>query len=212
MGARPQRYGLSPAKSSCPASKACRSASRYFPRNERPHREEEAALGGDPPSIREVVKKPTALGISHSGGARNPHVFQHTLRLLVPSMGLTPSGLTLRFAPGETVLRSGGRDLPSLATVFSQTLRHARGVFRKSSRAQQIFSNALSTPATKGRRAHRGSTTRAPCRCAARVPLAPIRPTRCGRRVGAPHSVSPPPALLEQRIETTFQVVSILTG
>ncbi|MGH6887181.1 MAG: MoaD/ThiS family protein, partial [Geminicoccales bacterium] len=30
----------------------------------------------------EVVKKPTALGISRSGGARNPHVFQHTLRFL----------------------------------------------------------------------------------------------------------------------------------
>ncbi|MGH8653330.1 MAG: hypothetical protein ACREYE_14695, partial [Gammaproteobacteria bacterium] len=26
------------------------------------------------------VKKPTALGISRSGGARNPHVFQYTLR------------------------------------------------------------------------------------------------------------------------------------
>ncbi len=55
----------------------------------------------------EVVKKPTALGMSRSGGARNPHVFQHTLRLLAPSLGLAPSGLALRFAPGETVLRSG---------------------------------------------------------------------------------------------------------
>ncbi|MGH8655724.1 MAG: hypothetical protein ACREYE_27690, partial [Gammaproteobacteria bacterium] len=32
--------------------------------------------------ISEFVKKPTALGISRSGGARNPHVFQHTLRFL----------------------------------------------------------------------------------------------------------------------------------
>ncbi|MGH8655244.1 MAG: hypothetical protein ACREYE_25110 [Gammaproteobacteria bacterium] len=28
------------------------------------------------------MKKPTALGISRSGGARNPHVFQYTLRFL----------------------------------------------------------------------------------------------------------------------------------
>jgi hypothetical protein len=28
------------------------------------------------------VKKSAALGISRSGGARNPHVFQHTLRFL----------------------------------------------------------------------------------------------------------------------------------
>ncbi|MGH8651298.1 MAG: hypothetical protein ACREYE_03515 [Gammaproteobacteria bacterium] len=54
------------------------------------------------------MKKPTALGISRSGGARNPHVFQYTLRLLVPSLGLAPSGLARRFASGETFLRSGG--------------------------------------------------------------------------------------------------------
>ena len=52
------------------------------------------------------MKKSTALGISRSGGARNPHVFQYTLRLLVPSLGLAPLGLALLFAPGETVLRS----------------------------------------------------------------------------------------------------------
>ncbi|MGH8653320.1 MAG: hypothetical protein ACREYE_14645 [Gammaproteobacteria bacterium] len=54
------------------------------------------------------MKKPTALGISRSGGARDPQVFQYTLRLLVSSLRLTPSGLALRFAPGDTVLRSGG--------------------------------------------------------------------------------------------------------
>jgi ABC-2 type transport system ATP-binding protein len=32
--------------------------------------------------------------------------------VLVPSLGLTPSGLALRFAPGETVLRSGGTRPP----------------------------------------------------------------------------------------------------
>ncbi|MGH8655095.1 MAG: hypothetical protein ACREYE_24300 [Gammaproteobacteria bacterium] len=58
------------------------------------------------------MKKPTALGISRSGGARNPHVFQHTLGLLVPSLGLAPAGLALRFAPGETVLCSGGPRSP----------------------------------------------------------------------------------------------------
>ncbi|MGH8651971.1 MAG: hypothetical protein ACREYE_07195 [Gammaproteobacteria bacterium] len=53
-------------------------------------------------------KKSTALGTSRSGGARNPHVFHYTLRLFVPSLGLAPAGLALRFAPGKTVLRSGG--------------------------------------------------------------------------------------------------------
>ncbi|MGH8653649.1 MAG: hypothetical protein ACREYE_16425 [Gammaproteobacteria bacterium] len=36
------------------------------------------------------MKKPTALGISRSGGARNPHVFQSTLRFL-RSGGTRPS-------------------------------------------------------------------------------------------------------------------------
>ncbi|MGH8654457.1 MAG: hypothetical protein ACREYE_20835, partial [Gammaproteobacteria bacterium] len=36
--------------------------------------------------------------------ARDPQVFQYTLRLLVSSLRLTPSGLALRFAPGETLL------------------------------------------------------------------------------------------------------------
>jgi hypothetical protein len=63
-------------------------------------------------------KKSAALGISRSGGARNPHVFQYTLRLLVPSLGLAPSGLALRFAPGETVLRSGGKPGPGSGPVW----------------------------------------------------------------------------------------------
>ncbi|MGH8652817.1 MAG: hypothetical protein ACREYE_11910 [Gammaproteobacteria bacterium] len=67
------------------------------------------------------MKKPTALGISRSGGARDPHVFQYTLRLLVSSLRLTPAGLARRFAPGETVLRPGGTR-PSFAREgFSQT-------------------------------------------------------------------------------------------
>ncbi|MGH8655898.1 MAG: hypothetical protein ACREYE_28615 [Gammaproteobacteria bacterium] len=36
------------------------------------------------------MKKPTALGISRSGGARNAHVFQYTLRFL-RSGGTRPS-------------------------------------------------------------------------------------------------------------------------
>ena len=43
-----------------------------------------------PPLPSEVVKKPTVLWISRSGGARNPHVFQHTLRFL-RSGGTRPS-------------------------------------------------------------------------------------------------------------------------
>ncbi|MGH8653595.1 MAG: hypothetical protein ACREYE_16150 [Gammaproteobacteria bacterium] len=34
------------------------------------------------------MKKSAALAMSRSGGARNPHVFQYTLRLLVPAVGL----------------------------------------------------------------------------------------------------------------------------
>ncbi|MGH8656784.1 MAG: hypothetical protein ACREYE_33425 [Gammaproteobacteria bacterium] len=57
------------------------------------------------------MKKSTALETSRSGGAQNPHVFQYTLQLLVPSLGLAPTGLALRFAPGETVLRCDGMRL-----------------------------------------------------------------------------------------------------
>ncbi len=38
----------------------------------------------------EFVKKPTTLGISCSGGARNPRVFQHTLRFLRSGGGRPP--------------------------------------------------------------------------------------------------------------------------
>ncbi|MGH8652511.1 MAG: hypothetical protein ACREYE_10205 [Gammaproteobacteria bacterium] len=60
----------------------------------------------------QLVKKSAALGISCSGGARDPQVFHYTLRLLVPSLGLAPVGLARRFAPGETLLRSGGTRPP----------------------------------------------------------------------------------------------------
>ncbi|MGH8652743.1 MAG: hypothetical protein ACREYE_11505 [Gammaproteobacteria bacterium] len=74
------------------------------------------------------MKKSAALGISRSGGARDPHVFHYTLRLLVSSLRLAPAGLAGRFAPGETLLRSGGTRAPApLATIFSQALRgHVR--------------------------------------------------------------------------------------
>ncbi|MGH8653480.1 MAG: hypothetical protein ACREYE_15535 [Gammaproteobacteria bacterium] len=82
------------------------------------------------------MKKSAALGLSCSGGARtnppgadwernqrpagcapemtrnNPRVFQYTLRLLVSSLRLAPTGLALCFAPGETLLRSGGTRPP----------------------------------------------------------------------------------------------------
>ncbi|MGH8653839.1 MAG: hypothetical protein ACREYE_17455 [Gammaproteobacteria bacterium] len=58
------------------------------------------------------MKKSAALGISRSGSA------QYTLRLLVPSMRLAPAGLALHFAPGETVLRSGGTRDPERSRFF----------------------------------------------------------------------------------------------
>ncbi|MGH8652448.1 MAG: hypothetical protein ACREYE_09860 [Gammaproteobacteria bacterium] len=67
------------------------------------------------------MKKSAALGISHFGGARNPHVFQYTLRLLVPSLGPAPPGLALRFAPGETVLRSDEMRPPFARDDFFKT-------------------------------------------------------------------------------------------
>ncbi|MGH8656455.1 MAG: hypothetical protein ACREYE_31610 [Gammaproteobacteria bacterium] len=44
--------------------------------------------------------------------ARDPQVFHYTLRLLVSSLRLAPAGLARRFAPGETVLCSGGTRPP----------------------------------------------------------------------------------------------------
>ena len=66
--------------------------------------------------------------MSHSRGARNPHVFQHTLRLLVPSLGLAPAGLALRFVPGETLLRSGGMRLPFAPDGFFANSSAATGL------------------------------------------------------------------------------------
>ncbi|MGH8655924.1 MAG: hypothetical protein ACREYE_28765 [Gammaproteobacteria bacterium] len=53
------------------------------------------------------MKKPTALGISRSGGARNPHVFQYTLRFL-RSGGTRPS-----FARDGFFTNSQPRSTPS---------------------------------------------------------------------------------------------------
>ncbi|MGH8651309.1 MAG: hypothetical protein ACREYE_03575 [Gammaproteobacteria bacterium] len=69
------------------------------------------------------MKKSAALGISRAGGARDPQVFQYTLRLLVSSLRLAPAGLARRFAPDETVLRSGGTRLPFARDDFSQALQ-----------------------------------------------------------------------------------------
>ncbi|MGH8656202.1 MAG: hypothetical protein ACREYE_30245 [Gammaproteobacteria bacterium] len=66
----------------------------------------------------EFGEKSAALGISCSGGARDPQVFHYTLRLLVSSWGLAPAGLARRFAPGETVLRSGGTRPPFARNDF----------------------------------------------------------------------------------------------
>ncbi|MGH8656806.1 MAG: hypothetical protein ACREYE_33540 [Gammaproteobacteria bacterium] len=71
------------------------------------------------------MKKSTVLGTSSSGGARDPHVFQYTLRLLVSSVRLAPAGLALRFAPGETLLRSGGTRLPFARDDFFHRLSAA---------------------------------------------------------------------------------------
>ncbi|MGH8656265.1 MAG: hypothetical protein ACREYE_30590 [Gammaproteobacteria bacterium] len=68
------------------------------------------------------MKKSAALGISRSGGARDPQVFHYTLRLLASSLRLAPTGLALRFAPGETLLRSGGTQPPFARDDFSQAL------------------------------------------------------------------------------------------
>jgi hypothetical protein len=43
-------------------------------------------------------------------------MYQHRLRLLIPSLGLARSGLALRFAPGETVLRGLATSLRAVST------------------------------------------------------------------------------------------------
>ncbi|MGH8655985.1 MAG: hypothetical protein ACREYE_29085 [Gammaproteobacteria bacterium] len=74
------------------------------------------------------MKKSAALGISRSGGARDPHVFHYTLRLLVSSLRLAPAGLARRFVPDETVLRSGGtRPFFARDNFFTSSERCVRG-------------------------------------------------------------------------------------
>ena len=57
---------------------ARRSAARSSPKDPSPASRWSASASTDS----ELGKKSAALGISRSGGARNPHVFQHTLRFL----------------------------------------------------------------------------------------------------------------------------------
>ncbi|MGH8656080.1 MAG: hypothetical protein ACREYE_29610 [Gammaproteobacteria bacterium] len=73
------------------------------------------------------MKKSTALGTSRSGGARDPQVFQYTLRLLVSCLRLTPSGLARRFASGETLLCSGGIRPPFARDDFFTSSRAISG-------------------------------------------------------------------------------------
>ncbi|MGH8655460.1 MAG: hypothetical protein ACREYE_26300 [Gammaproteobacteria bacterium] len=65
------------------------------------------------------MKKSAALGISRSGGARDPHVFQYTLRLLVSSLRLAPAGLARRFAPGGRRLECRVRPRPQRIQPYS---------------------------------------------------------------------------------------------
>ncbi len=86
-------------------------------------------------SASELVKKSTALGTSRSGGARDPHVFHYTLRLLVSSLRLAPAGLARRFAPGETLLRSGGTRLSFARDDFFTSSQIKPNMARKNSKA-----------------------------------------------------------------------------
>jgi len=111
------------------------------------------------------MNKSAALGISRcilgapnradpwpwlSGGARNPHVFHYTLRLLVSSLRLAPTGLALRFAPGETVLRwrkARAREWPCLARQGCNTTSlRSRRFFHKLS-ALSCFTTSCSNDA-----------------------------------------------------------------
>jgi len=76
-----------------------------------------------------------------SGDARNPHVFRYTLRLLVPSLGLAPSGLALRFAPGETVLCSGGKPGPGSSPPRESGDWRAEGAARPPFADDDFFTN-----------------------------------------------------------------------
>ncbi|MGH8652001.1 MAG: hypothetical protein ACREYE_07355 [Gammaproteobacteria bacterium] len=105
------------------------------------------------------MKKPAALGISRSGGARNPHVFQYTLRLLVSSLRLAPAGLARRFAPGEALLRSGGTR-PSFAhddffTSSELGVSSGYGLCSQSSASAMLSHSCASAPLAGGRCARR---------------------------------------------------------
>ncbi|MGH8613908.1 MAG: type II toxin-antitoxin system Phd/YefM family antitoxin [Gammaproteobacteria bacterium] len=56
-----------------------------------------------------------------SGHPRNPRILHGMRRLVVPSVGLALSGLARRFAPSETVLRSGLPRLTPARDVFEDS-------------------------------------------------------------------------------------------
>ncbi|MDQ3777114.1 MAG: phage Gp37/Gp68 family protein [Pseudomonadota bacterium] len=82
--------------------------------------------------LSEVVKKPTALGISRSGGARNPHVFQYTLRFLRSGETRPPFARDGFFTTSHSVLSTTSTCAASTGRSWAanQVPRHGRWIPR----------------------------------------------------------------------------------
>ncbi|MGH8650768.1 MAG: hypothetical protein ACREYE_00690 [Gammaproteobacteria bacterium] len=72
------------------------------------------------------MKKSAALGISRSGGARNPHVCDIHSGCSSHPWDSPLRGLRAVSLPAKRSCAPAERDLPSLATVFSQALSEFR--------------------------------------------------------------------------------------
>ncbi|MGH8654876.1 MAG: hypothetical protein ACREYE_23150, partial [Gammaproteobacteria bacterium] len=72
-------------------------------------------------------------------------VFHYTLRLLVSSLRLAPAGLARRFAPGETLLRSGGTRPPLARDDFFTSSERTLLYCRFYARALRLIRSAQSS-------------------------------------------------------------------
>ncbi|MGH8656373.1 MAG: hypothetical protein ACREYE_31180 [Gammaproteobacteria bacterium] len=78
------------------------------------------------------MKKSAALGISCFGGARDPQVFQYTLRLLVSSLRLAPGGAYAPFRSRRNApaLRRNATSLRSQRFFHKLSVRRLPAIVR----------------------------------------------------------------------------------
>ena len=78
------------------------------------------------------MKKPTTLGISRSGGARNPHVFQYTLRFLRSDETRPPFARDGFFTNSEPLTKRGALGVVALLLMLAAAPASAAGIMIKS--------------------------------------------------------------------------------